>query len=460
MSSVQTRGLLVLLALLVLGAGCVAPSGQDDLSAPDAPPDPETDVLGWEGGYWHNESLAVTHDDGLNETELDAVVTRAMARVEILREMEFDEPVPVEIESREAFRDRFDDEGEADESPQRILTDLTFEALFLVGEDRSGANAESSTTATTVIGFYSPGDDRIVLIAETATPQIRETVLAHELVHALQFRTFDMGYNGSTREAWHARNAVVEGDARLVDYRYRLRCGEDWTCLSPDGGGGGGGGQAHPGISVYQYFPYSDGPAFVQTIYQRGGWAAVNDLYANLPASTAQVIDPDKYGAPGPDPVRISDRSSDDWERLDPVQSLGMPGITSMFFYTAYDDFNETGVIDASTVLPPGSGTLDPVRYDIQYADGWRGDRLRGYRKGSARAYVWRLEWTDASEAREFATGYRAVLRHWGATRVDENRWQIEDGPFADAFRVSVEDDTVTIVNAPSLADLDIVHAG
>jgi hypothetical protein len=58
--------------------------------AENPPANPETDQLGWENGCWADEALSITREDGLNETELDAVVARSMARVEAVRELEFE----------------------------------------------------------------------------------------------------------------------------------------------------------------------------------------------------------------------------------------------------------------------------------------------------------------------------------------------------------------------------------
>ena len=41
-------------------------------------------------------------------------------------------------------------------------------------------------------------------------------------------------------------------------------------------------------------FPYTGGLNFVQTL-QAGGWEAVNDAFANPPASTEQILHPEKY---------------------------------------------------------------------------------------------------------------------------------------------------------------------
>ncbi|MFB6138123.1 MAG: Hvo_1808 family surface protein [Halobacteriaceae archaeon] len=457
----------VLAALALALAGCAAPT-PDDLSTRNAPPDPARDVLGWEGGYWHNETLALDVADGLNETERDAVVTRAMARVEAIRRMEFDRDVPVTVESRAAFRERIQGgTSTGGPSPARIQTDVSLEALFLVGESASGAAEESATTAQTVVGYYLPGEDRIVLVSERAAPDVRESVLAHELVHALQFRTFEMGYNASTREARNARNAVVEGEARYVDYLYRQRCGRSWTCVVPPERsatpGNGGDGGPHPGIAILNYFPYSDGPAFVRAQREQGGWAAVRALHGALPASTEQVITPRLYGVDEPTAVRVPDRSSAAWDRLGtdgPGVSLGMPGITAMLAYTAYDDHNASSVLAPTAIFEaPERAALDPLNYNSSYAAGWDGDRLRVYRDGERRGYVWRLAWDSPAEAREFARGYRRVLAHWGGRRVAGDTWVLDRGRFADAFRLTVRGETVTVVNAPTRGALAGVHA-
>jgi hypothetical protein len=52
-------------------------------------------------------------------------------------------------------------------------------------------------------------------------------------------------------------------------------------------------------------FPYEDGVAFVQGIYGKGGWAAVNKLYADPPNSTSQILHPELYAA-GIEPVAVA----------------------------------------------------------------------------------------------------------------------------------------------------------
>jgi hypothetical protein len=464
----MNRPLAVCLALLLALAGCSAPGYYPT----GGPPDPAGDTVGWERGIWHDEALPVTADDGLNESERMMVVARASARVEHLRGVEFDEPVTVELLSRSAYRERVLANGSGDGGPTDAdrLDNARYEALFLVGERADSGEQRRETQATQVLGFYSPSEDRIVVISESETPVLAETTLGHELLHAYQFRHFDPPYNRSTLESKNTDLGLIEGDASLLDYRYEQRCGEDWRCVRrppADASGSAGAASVHRGLSVLNYFPYSDGPVFVRTLQERGGWEAVNDAYDDPPASAEQVISPGKYGRDDPIAVRVENRNGSAWRRVTPkgpnYGSFGMPAITTMFAYPSYDGSREGGVIDPETFLNDGpDADLDPIDYNTTYAAGWEGDRMAAYvRDDGELGYVWRTAWESDSEAREFAGGYRELLRYWGGERVEPGVWRIPEGEsdFADAFAVRVEGSNVTVTNAPSADALAGVNA-
>lgn len=442
-------------------------------TANHTPPDPDTDVLGWEGGYWYNETLPITESDGLNETELQAVVNRSMARVEHIRGLEFNRSVPVEVISREEYRAEYVDTNNTS-AALRTFDNVKFEALFLVGEDQDSLAVQESNRGSNVLGFYSPREDRIVVVSESQTPRVTETTLGHELVHALQFGQFNTSaFNSSTRELHNARNGVIEGDARYVDQIYGDRCDTAWNCTTQPSSGGGG--DLHLGIYIMKFFPYSDGPGFVAHVRAEGGWEAVNDLYQAPPESAEQVIVPEKYREDAPTEVTLEDRSTDEWSRVTPSNrapygSVGQPSIAAMFAYPAYDESREAG-----PVVPPrqflniesdGSvNSSDPINYNFDYANGWDGDKLWVYQDAENRtAYTWRIVWDSESDAAEFADGYRSLLQYWGGQPVDDHDgvWRIPEGEsgFADAFHVEVEGDTVTIVNAPTVEAIDAVRDG
>ncbi|QDX40054.1 Hvo_1808 family surface protein [Salarchaeum sp. JOR-1] len=483
----NTRLAVVLgLACLLALAGCASAPTDDPtlVGATDGPADPASDRLGWEEGYWYNESLPVTVSDGLNATEQDAVVHRAMARVEHVRRIEFEADVPVSVISRETYREQTGGGSGGSGSGSVTFDDVRYEALFLVGETRSGSEQSSETTSSSVAGYYSPSADRIVVISDTATPVLSETTLGHELVHALQYRNFDLGFSGSTLEARSAALGLIEGDAELVAQRYERRCGGDWECVSQPASSGGSGGSdggssgsgLHYGIYFTQYFPYSDGPGFVESVLEDGGWDAVAGLYENPPKSAEQVAQPGAYGVDEPTAVGLQDRSDGEWTRLTPSRGapyaeFGVAGLTGMLAYPAY----ESSMDDTAPrryVLSPNEflnlnaqgnvDSSDPLNYTTTPVDGWDGDKLYAYKNSGDAAYVWKSVWDSPRDARQFAATYRDLLAYWGAQSRGNGVYAIPDGAsaFADAFYVSTSGDTVTIVNAPTVGELDDVHAG
>ena len=461
--------------------GSADPAG----SAPDDPPE---DVLGWEGGYWANESIAVDASDGFDGTERRAVVNRTMARVEAIRELEYTDSVSVEVISRVAFRNRSPAGGRDRSASFRAFDNAKFESLFLIGEDEGSLSTQNRNRGQNVLGYYSPGNSSIVLVSEAATPRIDPSTLAHELTHALQDQQLNLSSirEVRTRERYNAHNGLIEGEARLVQRLYERRCGAEWDCLpTPERPGRNGNGSAadlHLGVYALNFFPYADGPGFVEHVHEREGWAGVNALYTDLPASTEQVADPGNYGEDRPTNVSLDDTNAGAWERLRPETGraraayavLGQSAIAAMFGYTIYDRYNRSSVVPrrAFLNLEPGGrpNRTDPFNYSIAPAAGWDGDRLHVYRSGASdgnneTAYVWRSVWDSPRQAREFVAAYRELLVHWGGERVSGTPadggavWTIrEDSPFTDAFRITRDGERVTITNAPTTDELDSIH--
>jgi hypothetical protein len=489
------RTLAVAVVALLLLAGCQSPVGSEATTSPDettnAPTDagtssptteqqstdnfdyedPETDVLGWEDGYWYNESIPVTVEDGLNASERNATIARAMARVEHIRGMEFESEVPVEVISRDTYREEYAGSGNTSDA-LRTFDDTKFEALFLVGEDENSLDVQEENRASNVLGLYTPSDDRIVIVSESETPTIEETTLGHELMHALQFRNFDANFSSPTRDAANAHNGLIEGEASFLDNKYSANCGANWSCVAPEASGGGGGGDLHLGVYIMKYFPYSDGPSFVEHFYEQNGWDSVAELYGAPAETSEQVAQPEKYGEDEPTNVTLADRSSSNWERVTvdgraPYGEVGVGGLTAMLAYPAYHQERQGFVLNPQSFLnTDASGNVDrndPFNYTTRPVEGWDGEQLWVYESDDGEtAYTWRIAWDSEEDAQEFANAYRNLLQYWGGERVDSQTWRYRipegESEFADAFRVSVEGDTVTIVNAPTTDELDDVH--
>lgn len=493
---------VVAVAVLLVGAGCVSapapavapdsttaasPSGTtsgpgespilDPTPTDDPPPDPETDRLGWEDGYWHNETLSVDPSDGLNRSELEAVVARGQARVEAIRGLEFEESVDVRIIDRTEWRNQTTGGGDPADN-QTLHQDVKFEALFFVGEGESAIGQQEENRETGVMGYYEPRSHNITIVSESGPPlQMNEVTLAQELFHAVQEEHFGVSeWSYDTEEARNAALGIIEGDGNYVDYLYEQRYAADLVMPEGTGGGGGSGGDRHIGLFALSYQPYSDGPPFVADIREESGWDGVNAVYENPPESSAQTIHPEMYRLDSPTTVTIEDRSTREWWVPDQGEGniehaeFGEAGLYAMLWYPSYARTAETESV-TDVVIPyrhffETEGELDTYNYSHPTTTGWKGDKLLPYvREDSSSTnetgYVWKIEWATDADAREFRAAYIDLLRHHGGTAVDgrEDVYRIQEGSFADAFSVTRSGATVTIVNAPTVTELDEVHA-
>ena len=429
-------------------------------TAGDTLPDPEADVIGWEDGYWYNESITVGQSDGLNETELDAFVARSMARVEYLRQLEFTQNVTVQPIARGELR--------AVATNATFYNDTTFgaptneqlwEALFLIDEPTNATKTIQQYQTAVVLGFAAEeGADRIIIVTENPeNPVIGSVTMIHELTHILQDQQFNLSrqkYRPDTLDGEFAKNGLVEGGATYIHQQYARRCGGEWECVDAPPGWSNTGSSTHPGLSRLFYQPYSDGPVYINQLVQRGGWDAVNAAYDSPPNSTEQIIHPDPP-MESLAPLSFEDISRNGWQIVNQQgktsQRIGEAGIYTLFWYQAnrHDIPALERQISTETDLP-----FDTYNYTSIPSAEWGNDRLVAYQKGDEHGYVWKTVWDTPEDATEFYEAYRLVLEVHNAIQRGEHTWVIENGSFADAFRVVQDGNTVTIVNAPTVEDV------
>jgi hypothetical protein len=488
-TSVAVSGrLAVALAALAVLAGCSAPVGTADTSLDDGsdgdtsvpvptPGDrstenrsaPDSDVQGWENGYWYDDTLSIDASDGLDEDERAAVVARAMARVEHVRDVEFDESVPVEVQRRSELGGGGggSDGGDGDASDAATVESIRLRALFLVGDDAGdeGGDPEGDTRQATVQGYYDPAEERVVIVTDDETAILDEATLAHELYHAHQFENRPLRIRSDyTDDNLLGFRALIEGDANVVERRYERQCEAAWDCVGVRGDGGGAGdgdGAATSGFDLglylLSYVPYAEGEPLVAAAYEEGGWDAVDALYRDPPDSSEQVIHYEARGDDAPERVTVPDRSTDDWRRVTRTErpdavTVGEAGLATMFLATAFDD-RPGGLVDREAVLNRrDDGSIDgsdPIDYAVNYSTRWAGDGLATYERSDGEpGYVWQVRFDDAAAADEFARGYRRLLAYYGGTDRDDH-WNLS-GSFAGAYRVAVDGRTATVVHAPS----------
>lgn len=460
---------IVLLAVVVL-SGCTV-GYQPAADASGSEPAAESNPLGYHDGYWHDDTLDVDPADGLTAAETEAVVSRAMARVQLLRGLRFEHDVEVEVITREMFREEFSDVWSEPSEGRRSLDNAQHEALFLVGSDEDVVDVRRANRGGTVLGFYQSSEERLVVVSGTEPATLEDEItLAHELVHALQDQRFGLEHpEEATLDASNARLGLIEGEATVVERAYERNCETgEWQCvdlgtdsssaISPE---------FHWGVYFIDFVPYAEGPTFVEYHRDRGGWEAVNRMHDAPPTTSAELIRPGSYRTDAHGEAIVRDRNTDRWERVtvpngSDFATVGRAGLASMFAYTAYAG-DGAGVINRSEFRntdPDASDAPRPFRYDVPRTEGWYADRLHAYERGGQLAHVWNVTFNDAENATAFREGYEHVAAYWGGTRRSDTVWTFGDGSrFDGAVRIERDGNVVTIVKAPSRSELRSVHA-
>ena len=218
----------------------------------------------------------------------------------------------VSSEEMRAFVDRWVEESYTEKEG---LVDGAF--LFLLDFIKESDDVKRIIAARysgEVVGFYDRVSKELLILSsgnQNLHPD-EKWIFVHEVVHALQDEAIDL--NSLYLDKWLredsllARKALVEGDARYLDWRYRnefLTDAEKSQLFTSFSGGGSSGVREIRFFSKIGRFPYSKGIQFVYELLKHGGVEGLNQAFANPPQSTEQILWPDKYLA-GETPVEIS----------------------------------------------------------------------------------------------------------------------------------------------------------
>jgi hypothetical protein len=333
-------------------------------------------------------------------------VRAVQAAVAELRGLRFRRRVPVTIESPAKLARRLGATIRA-QTDERDLARVG-RALVLLGELPGGTDLPrllGRVQAESVLGFYVPGKPpkgRLYVRSSHGLDPYAKVVLAHELTHAVTDQHYNLtrgdrllaAGKDDEQTAW---SALLEGDATLLMQRYlveRLSPADQAEAARIAAAQRTPLRDAAPAaLRESLLFPYQEGLAFVRTLYQRGGWAAVDRAYRDPPDSTEQILHPERYldRRDRPQPVTVPDLAG----RL----GAGWRAATQVGF----------GELDARLLL---TGEL-PVSTAERAAAGWDGGRLRTFERGGRTAMVLRTVWDSAFEAGQWCQ----AMTRWGAAR-------------------------------------------
>lgn len=139
------------------------------------------------------------------------------------RDLDFDHPVEVELQSEEDYIADAGAAGEAvDEEDLAEAEDFVavLRGLGLVSGEVDLPAASRDLAGEGTLAYYSPEEERIYVRGTELTPAVRVT-LAHELTHTLQDQRFDLGRLGDPDfDRAGPLRAVAEGDAQRTEDAY------------------------------------------------------------------------------------------------------------------------------------------------------------------------------------------------------------------------------------------------
>jgi hypothetical protein len=249
-------------------------------------------------------------------------------QVVTLRGLQPLEPVERTMLTREQIRQQVTDEFYSEYSQEDAEDEARLLSLLgLLPADFDLLNFYTDLYSEQIAGYYDDETEGMALICGAKLGGPQRLTFAHEFTHALQDQTYDLeeglGYSDEACENQSERcaalQALVEGDATLLENQWWqiYATQEDWDDLVALFGT-----FETPVLDSaprFMYanllFPYMAGQTFVRSLYQEGGWAAVDAAYENPPLSTEQILHPERYPDDAPIPL----------VKPDPDRALGAP---------------------------------------------------------------------------------------------------------------------------------------
>lgn len=263
----------------------------------------------------------------------------AVARVESLtpkvakvRELPLKKPVPAAYQTTADFRAFLKKEIEKELPPEQARkTETSMLHIGLLEKPIDLPATLIRTMETQAAAYYDPAQKKFFVVMAPDSDSLLDTMSAHELTHALQDQNFDLAKFLPPKldeDQNNARRFVVEGDATFTMFLFSAAASSPatrdivmgiarsqveamaamditafadmmkqqaaaFTAMDPDMRKSMESvGDLPPVIIGPLLDSYMKGALLCMTVYEKGGWAAVNDLFKHPPTSTEQVLHP------------------------------------------------------------------------------------------------------------------------------------------------------------------------
>ncbi len=410
--------------------------------SPSSAPPPAAPAKGVANARGTPSTSAAPPPSDAEQDEAKRTIARTLDFVAQLREL----PALREVDGRRLSREEMVAHVEralGEEVPPEVL-EATNAFLFLAGVVESSFDYEKSLLSvlgTDLAGFYDPKARRMYLGTDLPVAEQHAT-LAHELVHALQDQHYGLAklteWTPDASDRMGALHSLAEGDATSamldgllfgsgrssLDLEDEVFVAQIEQMQNTD--------PAVPALvrrSVVA--PYVDGLKFVHSLRRKGGWPAVDAAWKKLPATSEQILHPEKYFA-GEAGAVID---------VPPPSSKG----PNTLLYRDIEGEQSLRLLFEEWL---------PRAEAAEAASDWGGDRLAVYVDGAVAAFAWHVRFDSRAAA---LRGYKAVLE-WvrgtglavpGARGVCRER--ADRGPLA----ASLKQTDIVIVGGPAERNSD-----
>ena len=337
---------------------------------------------------------------------LDATLDDVQLRASRLRErfafLDVEREFIDQAELRERLSDSLEENREDIALAQGIYT-----TLGILDADTDLFELLVNLYSGSVLGFFDSDEDKIYVVDNDDDLSPRDVLTyAHEYAHALQHRNFDLqaaldALDDADTDRSLAYRGLVEGDATIVEvlyFNYELT-GQQQTEARQESSASSDDpfADAPRLVRDSMLFPYTRGFEFtVQLLQQAGGWALIDDAFANPPVSTEQVLHTDKFL---------------EFETPVPVVLPSLGGALGEAWSEAGQDTLGEFLI-SSYLAMTGEQSAAAESTAATAAAGWGGDRLALWEHADGGLVLaWRLVWDTEADASEFYDAAREALR-------------------------------------------------
>lgn len=244
-------------------------------------------------------------------TEFDMLLNELIAFVEDERGYEFTSRPSVELlDSAEfgvAWSALIAEDYASNTSDYNNYTDI-YRAMGIIEGDRSLEEIWQRFGDAGVIGYYDH-DSASIKLRSGDINAFTETVLVHELVHALEDQIFDIDrpeYGDAQNELEWTFSALIEGSARRIETNYRatfssakLEEEADARAALPRAVSLT---EFNSSFLELQFGRYRYGETFATTLWDNGK-GTLDEAFAKPPATSEAILDPNGFLSASPTPT-------------------------------------------------------------------------------------------------------------------------------------------------------------